>query len=461
MYPFMFFINSIIRLCYNKLKYISAVKGAVCSVMLLKEFIRQNGLLVDYAYFEENLELFINEMKKGLAGENSSLKMIPTYVSIDNIPEKRDSVIVIDAGGTNLRIALVSFESNIPSISYFKKYPMLGTKGAVTKNEFFSTLAEYLVPIADKSKNIGFCFSFPAEILPNRDGRAINLSKEVIIDGIENSLIGEPLKNALSDKGFDISNIVIINDTVASLLGAKAVHGDRVFDSYIGFILGTGTNSCYIENNFHILKNEHLKNKPGSCIINIESGGYAKAPRTHVDESFDSLTEKPGEQLFEKMISGAYQGELLLEFIRAAAANGCFSKSFEEKLKTVSSLESKEIDDFCYYPYGDNKLACLSKDNYKDLISLYELIDAFFERAAVLSVVNLAAIMKMTGTGKNPCRPVCISAEGSTFYKCKLLNEKINYYMTAFVKKQLNIYSEFVKVENSTIYGTALAGLID
>lgn len=429
--------------------------------MLLKEFIKQNGMLIDYAYFEKNLDMFVNEMNKGLAGENSSLKMIPTYISIDDIPEKRDSVIVIDAGGTNLRIALVNFVDNTPSITYFKKYPMLGIKEPISKNEFFSTLAEYLVPIADKSKKIGFCFSFPAETLPNRDGRAIQLSKEVKIDGIVNSLIGEPLKKALAEKGFDIRSTVIINDTVASLLGARVVYGKRVFDSYIGFILGTGTNSCYIENNFNILKSEHLKNKPGGCIINIESGGYAKAPRTPVDESFDSLTEKPGDQLFEKMISGAYQGRLLLEFIQAAAVNGCFSKAFEEKLKTVSSLESKEIDDFCYYPYGDNKLAYLSRDNEKDLISLYELIDAFFERAAVLSVVNLAAIMKKTGTGKNPCRPVCISAEGSTFYKCKLLNEKINYYMIEFVKKRLNIHSEFVKAEDSTIYGTALAGLLD
>lgn len=427
----------------------------------MKEFISQNGMLVDYAYFEENLNMFVNEMEKGLAGENSSLKMLPTYISIDDIPEKRSNVIVIDAGGTNLRIALVSFDYNTPSISYFKRYPMLGIKEPITKDEFFSTLAEYLVPLAGKSKKIGFCFSFPAEILPDRDGRAINLSKEVKITGIENSLIGNPLKNALEEKGFDIESIVIINDTVASLLGAKAVYGGRVHDSYIGFILGTGTNSCYIENNFNILKSGLLKNKPGSCIINIESGGYAKAPRTPVDELFDSLTKKPGEQLFEKMISGAYQGGLLLEFIRAAAANDCFSKSFKEKLETVSSLESKEIDDFCYYPYGDNKLAYLSKDSEKDLISLYELIDAFFERAAVLSVVNIAAILKKTGTGRNPCRPVCISAEGSTFYNCKLLNEKINYYMIEYVKRRLNIYSEFVKAENATLYGTALAGLLD
>lgn len=429
--------------------------------MLMKEFIRQYGLIVDYACFEENLDMFVNEMEKGLAGENSSLKMLPTYISIDDIPEKRSNVIVIDAGGTNLRIALVNFDYITPSISYFKKYPMLGIKETITKEEFFSTLASYIVPLAGKSKKIGFCFSFPAEILPNRDGRAISLSKEVKINGIVNSLIGEPLKNALAEKGLDIENIVILNDTVASLLGAKAVYVDRVYDSYIGFILGTGTNSCYIENNFNILKSDHLKNKPGNCIINIESGGYANAPRTPVDESFDSLTEKPGEQLFEKMISGAYQGGLLLEFIRAAAANGCFSKSFEEKLADVSSIESKEIDDFCAYPYGDNKLACLSKGSEKDRVSLFELIDAFFDRAAVLSAVNLAAVMKKTGAGKNPCRPVCISAEGSTFYKSKLLNEKINYYMIDFVRKRLNIYSEFVKAENSTLYGTALAGLLD
>ena len=190
--------------------------------MLLKEFIKQNGMLIDYAYFEKNLDMFVNEMNNGLAGENSSLKMIPTYISIDDIPEKRDSVIVIDAGGTNLRIALVNFVDNTPSITYFKKYPMLGIKEPVTKNEFFSTLAEYLVPIADKSKKIGFCFSF---------GR--NLAKQgwkgySAQQGSENRrnckfTYRRTVKKALAEKGFDIRSTVIINDTVASLLGARVV----------------------------------------------------------------------------------------------------------------------------------------------------------------------------------------------------------------------------------------------
>ena len=50
--------------------------------------------------------------------------------------------------------------------------------------------------------------------------------------------------------------------------------------SYIGLILGTGCNACYIE------KNENIKNKfvedldkNEYQIINIESGSFSKAPR--------------------------------------------------------------------------------------------------------------------------------------------------------------------------------------
>ena len=52
--------------------------------MHMKEFIKQNGMLIDFAYFEENLDMFINEMEKGLAGENSSLKCF-LHISIDDI----------------------------------------------------------------------------------------------------------------------------------------------------------------------------------------------------------------------------------------------------------------------------------------------------------------------------------------------------------------------------------------
>jgi hexokinase len=57
------------------------------------------------------LSQFKDEMEKGLAEEGqSSLQMIPTYTKVFDEVKKGESVIVLDAGGTNFRTCLVTFD---------------------------------------------------------------------------------------------------------------------------------------------------------------------------------------------------------------------------------------------------------------------------------------------------------------------------------------------------------------
>lgn len=430
--------------------------------MTTQNFIEKYGLNADYTTFERELNSFVADMNQGLMGADSSLKMIPTYISLDNVPASNgEKVIVIDAGGTNLRVGLATFdETGKPSIVDMQVYPMLGTTGAITVSEFFEGLAEYLAPYADKSDKIGFCFSFPCEILPNMDGKILLFNKEVKISGASGQLLGEGIRAALKAKGLPCNHsVVIINDTVATLLGGKADSAHRQFESYIGYILGTGTNTCYVEKNEYITKNETLRTKDGWSLINMESGGYGRMNRTSVDMAFDLTTDAPNTQWLEKMISGAYQGGLLLAYLKKAAQEGVFAQDTAAKILSLDELKAKEIDEFCYYPYADGKLArlCESEEEKQDL---YKIIDAFFNRAAMMTVVNLAGVMVKTKTGTNPLMPVCITADGSTFYKSKLLNEKIRYLMVDYVQNRLGIYSEFKSVENVTLVGTAFAALI-
>lgn len=426
--------------------------------MDIREFCKKYNLFTDFDSFQNQIETFLKEMEIGLGNNLGSLKMIPAYISLDNAPiAKNRKVIVIDAGGTNLRIALVNFDdTGTPIVEEFNTHPMLGMDKEITIDEFFIGLAEYLEPIAEKSAQIGFCFSFPCEILPNLDGKVILFNKEIKIRDSKGAILGEGLRKALKDKGLPYNHrVVVINDTVATLLGGKAFSQGRNHDSYIGYILGTGTNTCYIENNKKILKSVILKDKECFSFINMESGGYDKIPRNSIDKAFDSKLGAPDTQLLEKMISGAYQGMMLTSYIQQAAKEGYFEKRFAE----MEAVESKEIDEFLYYPDGNNKLA-RHFEHSKDKTQLFNLIDSFFERAAAVTVVNLAAVMIKANIGSNPLKPVCITAEGSTFYKSKLLNEKVNYYMIEYVQKKLGIYSEFKKVENVTIIGTAFSALL-
>jgi hypothetical protein len=77
------------------------------------------------------------------------------------------------------------------------------------------------------------------------------------------------------------------------------------------------------------------------------------------------------------------------------------------------------------------------------------------------TAVTLAAVMLKTGKGKNPLKPVLISAEGSTFYKSKLFRPKLERYTAELMNDQFGIYCDYVKAENATLVGTALAAITD
>lgn len=427
-------------------------------------FLKKYGMDAASVDLEKNCSIFINEMQRGLEGA-SSLLMIPTYIGMEKELPLNEPVIAIDAGGTNFRVAVIHFDENKKLVMEdFKLYPMPGTKGEITKEEFFDTMAGYIQPVLHRSNKISFCFSYPVKIQPDRDGRLIKFSKEVRAKEVEGELIGKNLLDALKKRGCtEHKSIIILNDTVATLLAGKAAFPDRIFDSYIGFILGTGTNICYVEKCENIAKVPELKQKEGSMLINIESGAYNKVPRGQIDLEFDDTTVNPGDFVFEKTISGAYQGGLVLAVMRKAAQEGIISTALASKLNSIKELASKELDDFLYYPYGDNKLAacCSGTDGGDDLIALYYLIDGVLERAAKFVAFSLTAVLEKTGGGSNPCTPACITADGSTFYRSKLFRGKLDHYIKTYTNETKGIYCEFAKVDNGTLIGTAIAGLLN
>ncbi len=399
-------------------------------------------------------------MEKGLEGLESSLEMLPTYIEADKTIPLNQRIIVLDAGGTNLRVASVYFNrGKKPVIENLKRFPMPGTYGDLSNKEFFQVLAEYLIPLCHIGSGIGFCFSYAMEMMPNKDGRLIRFSKEIRAKEVEGQLIGESLLKALRLKGWRTEKkIVLLNDTVATLLAGKAAFSEKLYDTYIGFILGTGTNTCYIEENKRIKKSSH-KDQGKSMIINIESGGYGKAPWGELDREFDQHLNNPGSYVFEKMISGRYLGKLLLFVLKKAVEEEMFSLDFGKKINQLTDLETKNIHEYLAYPLSlQNPLGnCLSTETDRD--TLYWIIDGLLERAAILVAINIAAVIQKTGMGTNPSRPVCITAEGTTFLSFLDLRNKINDYLKKHLSDEKDIYFEFVTVDHATLIGSAIAGL--
>ena len=420
------------------------------------DFLKRHGLRAEDVDSDKVLDFFSSEMKRGLEGKESSLAMIATYTEAGNDIPDGESVIVMDAGGTNFRTCLVTFNDGVAEISDFQKVGMPGAKKEVTKKEFFSILADNIERFMGKSKKIGFCFSYAAEITPDHDGIPLMFSKEIKAPEVIGKRIGKELLAELSSRGYDTEGMTVsvVNDTVATLLAAKAAYkGDA--STYIGFILGTGTNTAYLERNSNIKK---LTLSEGSQIINVESG-CLKLELSEIDAEFMKTTKDSNAYHLEKKISGAYLGPFTLFVLKKAAKEGVFSSQSAENLSEMNDLETKDVGGFLREA-GDfsNPLSFFSA-NKEDAKNAYVIMRSIVERSGKLTALNLTAAVIASGEGEDPRRPVVINADGTTFYKTCFLEDYVKEYLDQILWKKEGKVCQIVSIDNSPTIGAAIAGL--
>ncbi|WEG37496.1 hexokinase family protein [Amygdalobacter nucleatus] len=400
-----------------------------------------------------------------LAKLNGSLPlaMLPTFIGVENKVPFEKPCIVLDAGGTNFRVAVLTMHANKqPDIEHFAVYPMPGSEAELSKVEFYDKIVSFIEPVINLSDDIGFCFSYPAEIMPNRDGRVLSFTKQVRAPEVVGGLIGEDLKAALKRRNLPSDkNICILNDTVATLLGGRASMSEELYDSFVGFIWGTGVNAAYVEKCQEIskihaqLSSEQLGER---MIINTESGYHRPLLSSEIDMEMDEGTVDPGRSLLEKRVSGRYLGLLCLYVIRKAMQDGLFSNFFITNFSGINQLTTKDLDAYMRQPFGQSVLS-KSCANDIDRQTLYYIIDNLFERASRYVVTLIAAILVKSGLGKNPLKPTVVTMDGSTYYNSLLLPNKVNYYVKQFINSELNLNIRFNKTENGNLVGAAIAAL--
>ena len=404
------------------------------------------------------LASFLDEMEKGLNGEASSLSMIPAYVDNEGVVPFQKSVAVIDAGGTNLRICTAQFnETGEIELANFSKQPMPGRDHEAGADEFYRVLADALEPMKDEFDHIGFCFSYPATITPEFDGRLLHWTKEIKIPELVGSHIGEGLIHALEERGVAGKNVVILNDTVAALLAGLAQ--GQVFNasSYVGFILGTGTNTAYVERNENIGKLDGYLHG-GSQVINVESGGFAAFRRGPLDLKLDERSENPGGHVFEKSISGVYMGAITLELLQALASEQVFSASGGAALAIMKDLSTIHIDNLTADNGRDTGVLGSEAFTDSDRDIMKTVFTAVIDRAALLTAVNISAVVIKSGSGQDPARPVCVNIDGSTYYKTFGLADKVQAHLGAMLKVR-GLHIRCIHVEDAPVVGAAIAGL--
>ncbi|XP_051957323.1 hexokinase-2-like [Xyrauchen texanus] len=287
---------------------------------------------------EENLmdisKRFRTEMDKGLGRDTNltaAVKMLPTFVRSTPDGTETGNFLALDLGGTNFRVLLVKVCSNgkqtveVEMENQIYAIPENIMRGSGT--ELFDHIAECLanflekLGIKEKKLPLGFTFSFPCLQTKLDESFLVSWTKGFKASGVEGRDVVDLLRKAIKKRGdFDIDIVAVINDTVGTMMTC----GYDDHHCEIGLIVGTGTNACYMEEMRHL---ELVDGDEGRMCVNMEWGAFGDDGalddfRTDFDREIDAGSLNPGKQLFEKMISGMYMGELVRLILVKMAKDG-------------------------------------------------------------------------------------------------------------------------------------------
>ncbi|KAJ7415660.1 hexokinase 1 [Willisornis vidua] len=297
---------------------------------------------------------FRREMKNGLSRDfnpTAVVKMLPTFVrSIPDGSEKGD-FIALDLGGSYFRILRVKVshekKQTVQMESEIYNTPEDIMHGSGTR--LFDHVAECLgdfmekQQIKDKKLPVGFTFSFPCRQSKLDEGILITWTKRFKASGVEGADVVRLLNKAIKKRGdYDADIMAVVNDTVGTMMTCG-------FDDQrceVGLIIGTGTNACYMEEMRHI---DLVEGDEGRMCINTEWGAFGddgslEDIRTEFDREIDRGSLNPGKQLFEKMVSGLYMGELVrLILVKMAKEGLLFEGRITPELLTKGKFETKHV----------------------------------------------------------------------------------------------------------------------
>ncbi|KAM7257764.1 hypothetical protein ACFE04_013505 [Oxalis oulophora] len=358
------------------------------------------------------------EMHAGLASEGGSkLKMLISYV--DNLPtgDEKGLFYALDLGGTNFRVLRVLLGGKDQRVvkQEFEEVSippnlMIGTSDelfnfiAAELAKFVATEGEGLHVSPGRQRELGFTFSFPVKQTSLASGNLIKWTKGFSIeDAVGQDVVGE-LTRAMERNGLDMRVSALVNDTVGTLAGGR-YHNKNVVAAVI---LGTGTNAAYVERAHAIPKWHGLLPKSGEMVINMEWGNFRSShlPLTEYDVALDAESLNPGEQIFEKIISGMYLGEIVRRvLLKMAEEAEFFGDVVPPKLKIPFVLRTPHMSAIHHDNSPDLKVVAsklkdileISNTNLITRKVIIEICDIVASRGARLSAAGIFGIIKKLG----------------------------------------------------------------
>ncbi|XP_051883561.1 hexokinase HKDC1-like isoform X2 [Pristis pectinata] len=379
---------------------------------------------------------FDNEMRKGLSTiETSTVKMLPTFVRSTPDGTEKGDFLALDLGGSRFEVLRVKVSEDGRQVIHTERqtYPMSDEMKQGNAPEFFNYVAECLGDFMEKQEikgkklPLGFTFSFPC-------------------------------RQTRLDEDFDVDVLALVNDTVGTMMSGG------FDDPYceVGVIVGTGTNACYMEELSHI---ESVEGDIGRMCINTEWGAFGddgslEDIRTEFDRELDSGSLNPGKQLFEKMISAMYLGEIVRLILVKIAQNGMlFKGNTSLKLLTERSFGIQHVSAIMNHKSGlENAMQILTdldlNPSEEDCLAVQHICTIVLSRSVSLCAATLATILIRLKRNKKVKRLRTTVGIDGTVYRTVPQYSKNLHRMVRRLAPECDV--RFILVETGTGKGAAM-----
>ncbi|PFH48937.1 hypothetical protein AMATHDRAFT_64312 [Amanita thiersii Skay4041] len=385
------------------------------------------------------VEAFKESLELGLDKPEQVVPMIPTFVFGWPTGKEQGDFLAVDLGGTNLRVCLVNVQGDGKFEITQSKYRLTEEQKQDDGQKLFDFCAECLKTFIvtnftdesgvsqlnpDEKLPLGFTFSYPCAQSKIDHGVLIRWTKGFGAPNTEGRDVADMFRQSLEKFNVPVVLTALINDTTGTLIASHYVNPK----TKIAVIFGTGCNAAYMEHVKDIEKIKDLGIDPSADIaINCEWGAFDSfehehLPRSKYDITIDQSSNKPGEQAFEKLISGRYLGEVLRLIICELIDEGVlFLGQNTYKLEVpysfdtafLSLMESDPTDEllmiigiFTHFFAVETTLA--ERQFFRALAKLIG------RRAARLSACGIAAIVSKMGYLEEGC---AVGADGSLYNK--------------------------------------------
>ncbi|CAO3626593.1 unnamed protein product [Cunninghamella blakesleeana] len=407
--------------------------------------------------FEIIVKGFKHEYEEGLntAEAKGLATMIPSYVTKLPTGKEKGTFLALDLGGSTLRVCaveLLGYDGKVNVNEMKRSIPMMDPLRQGHVDPFFDWIAEtvdlllkeyHIDHSSQHPLSMGVSWSFPIDQTSVSDGTILRMGKGFDLKGI----IGKDLKSLFTEafkrKKIHVKVSALVNDTV----GVLVAHAYSNPKTRIGFIYGTGTNAAYpekITKMVKLKKDQQSLQTQEEMLVNTEIdifGSEDYLPLNRFDLHLDQLHSQPKFQLYEKMMSGGYLGELVrlaaLELIQEKLLfHGFIPLEFKNKYQfdssNLSEIESKTNEPLNIKSTSIQSLFTFDT-NYslteQDVDLVIELCSLVATRGAKLAAAALASLIEQQShillENKNNDEPIVIGMNGSTYELYPQMHDRI------------------------------------